>query len=73
MKTIHPDYLSLVKAVRRGLHISQENLARELEVIYYHQPMGKRSDKTTETDRCATRHLMRQDDQAGKSETDQRR
>jgi putative transcriptional regulator len=34
MKTIHPDYLSLVKAVRRGLHISQENLARELEVIY---------------------------------------
>ena len=33
MKTIHPDYLSLVKKVRRQLHISQENLAGEMGVI----------------------------------------
>ena len=32
MKTIHPDYLSFVKEVRRQLHISQESLARELGV-----------------------------------------
>jgi putative transcriptional regulator len=34
MKTIHPDYPSLVKEVRRQLAISQEDLARELGVSY---------------------------------------
>ena len=34
MKTIHPDYPSLVKEVRRQLALSQEDLARELGVSY---------------------------------------
>jgi DNA-binding transcriptional regulator YiaG len=34
MKFIQPDYMSLVKNVRRQLSISQEDLARELGVSY---------------------------------------
>jgi putative transcriptional regulator len=34
MKPIHPDYLSLIKKVRRQLALSQEDLARELGVSY---------------------------------------
>jgi putative transcriptional regulator len=34
MKYIQPDYPALVKAVRRQLSISQEDLARELGVSY---------------------------------------
>ncbi|MGW8185924.1 MAG: helix-turn-helix domain-containing protein [Desulfobacterales bacterium] len=34
MKSIHPNYPSLVKEVRRQLSISQEDLARQLGVSY---------------------------------------
>jgi len=34
VKTTHPDYHSSAKEVRRQLHISQEDLAGEMGVIY---------------------------------------